>query len=140
MRSYRLFFVASVLFLTALSSGCGTVCNLVSSDREVYGGVPYDLSAYRSWMESREIEIGELKIQGLQGREQIDQVGEALIDRPVGVLVLVTDGCLSVVGDTLTFPLAYLLQIVKVKEDARRRSQQANEQPETPEVEDAKNR
>ena len=72
-------------------SGCGTVCNLVSNDRQVYGGVQKD---FEFMMTPRNFGAGH--------------------NNGFGVLALFllvpADGFLSLMGDTLTLPLVVWLR------------------------------
>jgi len=80
--------VAAVVTLAAVFlSGCGTIMNLTSGDPEVpLGGVQKDLEAFDT------------------PRAQPLCTGKA------AALILPTELCLSVVGDTVTLPLAILIK------------------------------
>jgi uncharacterized protein YceK len=68
-----------VLAISALSlTGCGTICNLASKDPQVYGGPAKDFEV----------------VQYFHGCGGIG-----------GAVVLVSDMCISLVGDTLTLPI-----------------------------------
>ncbi len=79
-------------WLTALVAtaccGCGTICNLASSDPQVYGGPEKDIEIWSERGMPRGQNVGAFAFLGL-----------CLADLPV-----------SLVGDTLTLPLAIYLQ------------------------------
>jgi uncharacterized protein YceK len=79
-----------VALAAVLVSGCGTIVNLCSGDPQVpLGGVQKDLEAFNT-PSSTNLGTGK---------------GAALI-----VLLLPTELCLSLVGDTLTLPLAIFIK------------------------------
>ena len=81
-------------------SGCGTVCNLASADPDNYGGVQRDLKV------ADDASANGGFLSGIQG-------GDARGGAFMAAFVLALYGAdltLSVVGDTLTLPLAAYLR------------------------------
>ena len=81
--------LAAVLMLAAFG-GCGTVCNLVSDDPQVYGGVRGDVELFRHPL--------------CPHTTYTDQAGLCLVG------FVAAEACASLVGDTLTLPLVIVLR------------------------------
>jgi hypothetical protein len=89
-------YLAFVAVITSLMTGCGTVCNLASSNPQVYGGLDKDAELTRE----------------IQGRAIAPPVKLA-----VAVFVL-PDFLASLAGDTLTLPLMLYLADRNVEANA----------------------
>jgi uncharacterized protein YceK len=81
-----------VTIAAVLLSGCGTICNLATGDPEIYGGPQKDAEFLQN-------------LHPAEGGGAAAGKGMAIV-----LLATVADVSLSVVGDTLTLPLAIYMR------------------------------
>jgi hypothetical protein len=113
----RTHFALFVLLAAVMASGCGTVCNLASDDPTKFGGVDHDPLFVRE-------RKPELEARSAQGA-----VGKLLL---VG-LIYSTEFCLDLAGDTLTFPIAYLLTVADHPAESKSNQTTVQSHPDTAE-------
>lgn len=80
-----------IAVFAAVSCGCGTVANLVSDEPTIYGGPAKDIEFWTTPSDTQKLKVNS------------DKEGECAA---ISAACCVADIPLSIVGDTLTLPLA----------------------------------